>query len=172
MDYSWHIISLNGTKGCLIKLIIEKSVKLLNLNDYFDRVIVLSSSYSDGLHSGGLLSGYALIHCKMVPKLYYLINSIPKVYGLLQTVYGNDCSILENSIKKITEKEVFQLIGTTMKKEESTIDVGVKVLITDGPFSGFRGDILNVINKRASVQLEIMGRLVKTFIDIKYLEKY
>jgi len=170
MKYSWHIISLNGNKGCLIKLIIEKAVKLLGISEYFDRVIVLSSSYS-GLHSGGLLSGYALIHCQMLPKLYYLINSIPKVYGLLQTIYGNDCSTLENSIKKITEKEVFQLILTTMKKEELVIDAGSRVLINDGPFSGFRGDILTVTNKRASVQLEIMGRLVKTHIDVKYLEK-
>ena len=101
-----------------------------------------------------------------------MINSIPKVYGLLQTIYGNDCSTLENSIKKITEKEVFQLILTTMKKEELAIDAGSRVLINDGPFSGFRGDILTVTNKRASVQLEIMGRLVKTHIDVKYLEKY
>jgi len=169
---SWHILTFNSNKGCLIKLIIEKGVELLSIQKYLDRVIILSSSYSDGLHSGGLLSGYALIHCQMIPKLYYLISSIPHVYGLLQTIHGNDCFTIENSIKKIAENEVFQLIKTTMKKEELIIDIGSRVLINGGSFSGFRGEILTVANKRASIQLEIMGRLVKTNIDMKYLEKY
>jgi transcription antitermination factor NusG len=170
-DFKWYVMSLNRSKAFKVKMIVEQGVKALSLENRFDKFIVLAGyKIGGGLFSGGLLSGYALIHCVMCDEIYYLVTFVPQVYGIL-SIKKNDSDKLV--VKEISEDDVNNLIHASLLKEGSLRDLELNsiVRIKDGPFGGFNATLLSIGKERAFVEVNIMGRKIKASIELNFLEK-
>jgi len=172
--WNWYIMSLSYSNGHQVKLMVEKGVKVLGIDDCLDKFIVLSSIKHDNLFLGGLLSGYALIRCKMTAQLYYLLVAIPQVYGLLESPNrkkNNTYVSIDNAIARISDEEVYKLIETCLVREKKGVESGDSVKVKEGPFAGYKADVLAVSGKKAQIEVETMGRIVKVTIEVENLER-
>ena len=171
---NWYILTLSYTDAYKVKLMIEESVKILGISECLESFVVLASYKHSGLYCGGLLSGYAIIKCKMTSQLYYLLSSVPSVYGLLKSgTNKNEYLPPDRAVSKLSEEEVSDLIKKMMMQDagDDWLEVGREVSIKDGPFCGFKGVIVSFKDKKAFLQIEIMGRAVKASIEIENLVK-
>jgi len=170
-DFKWYVMSLNRSKAYKVKMIVEQGVKALSLENRFDKFIVLAGyKIGGGLFSGGLLSGYALIHCKMCDEIYYLVTFVPQVYGILTSRKSENDKLI---VKEISEEDVGNLIYASLHKEGSLrdLEIDTMVRIKEGPFGGFNATLLSIGAERAFLEVIIMGRKIKASIELKFLEK-
>jgi len=110
-----------------VKLMLEEGVKILGIQDSFDRFVVLASHKHDGLFVGGILSGYALIRCKITSELYYLLTCIPQVYGILEAHNHekNKVTPIEKLLSEVSEGDVNTLFNAILQKPKEGLWVEV-----------------------------------------------
>jgi transcription antitermination factor NusG len=152
---------------------LEEGAKHLGLDECLDRVIVLASYKEDGLFYGGDLSGYALIRCRLVSKLYYLLSAIPQVYGMLESPNRRKKGYtpIQELMNEVPDEEVYRLIEGMMKKRKFWLEEGKEVLIKDGAFKGFKGVVISCVDTKVVLEIPIMGRTVKTTTTLDNLVK-
>jgi len=172
----WYLMSLNYNNSHLVKLLVERGVKIIGIEKDLDKFIVLSSTVGDGLFYGGLLSGYALIRCRFSDSMYYLLLGIPQAYGLIKSNESRpkigQVIDVEKTVVEISQEEVDRLLGVCMKRVETKkfFSVGNDVRIIQGPFLNFKGKILSISKNKIEVQVSLLGRTVPVHIEIEGLE--
>lgn len=115
-------------------------------------------------------SGYVFVEALLEGETAHLLRRVPNVLGFL----GGDVDPVA-----LSDHDVKQLHETADKLSESPDDVemnfveGERVKVTFGPFSGFFGDVIEVMDdrKRLKILVKVFGRETTMEVDYMQVEK-
>lgn len=147
-NYKWYVLKSISGKEQKVKEYIETACKTSGLDQYVSQVLVPTEKVVS-LRNGKRvtkektkLPGYVLVECILTDECYPRLRNVPNVLGFLS---------LTRDLKPspVRQEEINKLFGTEEAVVEEVVVeenymVGEKVKVTDGPFSGFNGDIEEV----------------------------
>ena len=114
-----------------------------------------------------IFPGYVMVQMIIDDESWYVVRNTPNVTGFV----GSGTTPVP-----MMEKEV-EVIFKRMKVEDPTyevdIEVGIPVIINDGPFKGFEGKVINVDPSKGKVKVltSMFGRETPVELDFLQIKK-
>ena len=177
-DKKWYVLRTAGTKEKkAAEYLIKEIERHADLQAVVDQVLVpvkkeiVTKNGKRKEVEKLLFPGYVLIHAQLNPDLEYVIrNGIPGMSGFLTEKTGNGPT--ERVPVPIRDEEAQRILGVQDENAVSAAEtqvnftVGESVKITDGPFSGVRCCVEDVLQERSklNVVFVIFGR--KTLLEL------
>ncbi|MCI5560443.1 MAG: transcription termination/antitermination protein NusG [Phocaeicola sp.] len=176
-EKKWYVLRAVSGKESKVKEFIEADMRHGSLGDYVTQVLIPTEKVLQVRPNGkkvvkerSYLPGYVLVEAALVGEVAHHLRNIPNVIGFL----GG-----KENPESLRESEVKRILGTVDELEESGHDmivpyeVGDKVKVISGSFSGFSGDIeeVNVEKRRLKVTVKIFGRGTSLELDFMDVEK-
>lgn len=149
----------NGRFGGLVSQVLIPTEKVLQVKN--GKRVVKERNY---------LPGYVLVEAKLAGETAHTLRQTPNCLGFLPN--------LDNPTP-LRQSEVNRILGQMEEMEEEPLDqiipyaVGEKVKVTDGPFTGFVGDIeeVNDEKKTLTVIVTVFGRNTPLALGFTQVEK-
>nr|MBS0038311.1 transcription termination/antitermination factor NusG [Saprospiraceae bacterium] len=177
-DKRWYSLRVISGKERKIKERIDMEVKRSGWQDVVTQVLVPSEKVykiragKKIIQDRNILPGYILIQAdsnKLTGEIIQGISNIPNVMHFLGR--NNPIPMNENEANRMLGK-----VDDSQDIGESLIEpfiVGESIKITDGPFSNFVGDILEVVEekKKLKVSVKIFGRPTEVELNFMQVEK-
>lgn len=164
MDKLWYAVNTYSGHEYKVKEKLEARAESMGFQDYFFRVVVPETTEIEILKDGTkkekkkkLFPGYVLVEMIMTDEAWYIVRNTPGVTGFIGS------SGKGAKPKEIPQEEIdklFATIGMSVDAVSQEIEVGMKVKITDGPFSGMIGTIDSIDNEasRLNVLIDLFGQ--------------
>lgn len=169
---AWYVLRAIGGKEKKAKENIEAEVARRNLGDMIGETVVpVEKVYQQRngkkvLKEHILYSGYVFVECVLTPETKAVLASVANVLGFLgdpkpQPMRASEAARMIGRVDDVAD-------DTT--EDEVPFTVGENVKVTDGPFSGFSGEIeeVNEEKKKLSVMIKVFGR--KTPLELNYYQ--
>lgn len=164
-EAKWYAMKAISGKEQKVKEYIEAACKTTDLGNYVSQVIVPMEKVVQ-LRNGKRvtkekvrLPGYVLVECALINECYPKLRNVPNVLGFLSESKASTTPL------PIRQNELNLFLGTMQEsqavdEEEYSFIVGEKVKVTDGPFSGMNGEIVEIFpeKKKLSVEIIVFGR--------------
>lgn len=164
---NWYVIRVITNKEKKIKELIENELNSHNLSNKVSQLLIPSKKVMQ-MRNGKKYAiekndfpGYILIETENINEMFSSIKQINGVIGFLGT----------KNPEPLRQREVERIIGRQSETEvEDKYFIGESVIVIDGPFSSFIGDITHVDNKKkiVKVNIKVFGRDVP--VDLTYLQ--
>ena len=181
-DKKWYVLRTAGTKE---KKAAEYLVKEIERHSDLQAIVdqVLVPVKKEIVTKNGkrkeverlLFPGYVLIHAELNPDLEYVIrNGIPGMSGFLTEKTGNGPT--ERVPVPIRDEEAQRILGVqdenavSAAETEVNFTVGESVRITDGPFSGFSGNVEEILQERSKLKVVVVIFGRKTLLELSFTQ--
>lgn len=177
-EKKWYVLRAISGKEKKVKEYIENEIKVLNLQDYINQVVIPTEKIFQ-IKNGKKISkernyfpGYVLIEAALVGEIVHILTNIPNVISFVGANKGK-------TPVPLRPDEVNQILGIVDKLQESEEQlsqpfyVGEEVKVVDGPFSEFIGVIeeVNDEKKKLKVMVKIFGRKAPLELKFSQVEK-
>ena len=176
-NLKWYALKVTANQERKVKDYIEKRLKIKKLEKEVPSIVVPTEKYLTISSKGKkiikeklILPGYLLIHTDLNHgEIKPLLITITGVYGFLNMDDRTDTPI------PMRDSEITRFIKVYEEQEEMTWDfeIGDRVKLLNGPFSGFEGSIhqLDLHKKSVVVMVMIFGRETSVEINLEMIEK-
>lgn len=176
-EKKWYVLRTAGGKEKKAKEYLEKEIERNGLQDQVGQVLVPVEKkfvVKNGKRVATekiLLPGYVIIEAELSGELQYIIrNEVPGMSGFLTENFGKG----EKIPAPIREDEARRLLGQqdeeTVSEAQTEFDyeVGDPVKITDGPFTGFDGNVHEIVEDRSKLKVIVMIFGRKTLLELNF----
>ena len=177
----WYVLRAVGGKEKKAKEYIDKEIEKFKLQDYVDQVLVPTEKvyqFVDGKRVAKdrlLYPGYIYIHACLTPMIENMIrNEIPNVARFLTEKKGDKSG--DKVPGTVHESEIARILGT----QDESITVGGQTIVdffrgdavevTDGPFSGFKGIVEEIVEDRNKLKVAVMIFGRKTLLELNFTQ--
>ena len=179
----WYVLRTAGGKEKKAKEYLEKEIEHSGLQDQVAQVLVpvkkeiVTKNGKRKVADKLLFPGYVLIQAELSAKLENIIrNLVPGMSVFLTEKKATSGSTFERVPVPIREEEAQRILGVQDENADSAAEtvvnyeVGDSVRITDGPFSGFNGNVEEILEDRSKVKVivVIFGR--KTQLELSFTQ--
>ena len=180
-DKKWYVLRTAGTKERKAADYLVKEIERhADLQAIVDQVLVPAKK--EIVTKNGkrkeverlLYPGYVLIHAELNPDLEYVIrNGIPGMSGFLTEKTGNGVDRVPVPLR---EEEAQRILGVqdslavSAAETEVNFTVGESVKITDGPFSGFSGNVEEILQDRSKLKVVVVIFGRKTLLELGFTQ--
>lgn len=115
-------------------------------------------------------SGYVFVQAELVGETKFTLRRIPNVLGFLGSE-DNPTPLSQEDVDQM--KHVADKLGDSPEESDLTFHVGERVKVTYGPFSGFFGEITEVMDdrKKLKILVKVFGRDTSMEVDFIQVEK-
>lgn len=179
-EKKWYVLRTAGGKEKKAKEYLEKEIERNGLQDQVEQVLVPVEKkfvVKNGKRVATekiLLPGYVVIKAELSGELQYIIrNEVPGMSGFLTEKIGRGKGE-ERIPVEMREEEAKRLLG---QQDEETVseartefdyEVGDPVKITDGPFTGFDGNVHEIVEDRSKLKVIVMIFGRKTLLELNF----
>lgn len=172
----WYVLRAISGKEAKVKEYIEAAMRNGCYDDNVAQVIVptervLQKSGSKSVvKERNMLPGYVLIEAALVGEIAHDLRNTPNVLGFLGGLDN------PNPVSKADMNRILRKMDE-LPDEDLELNVsftpGDKVKVTDGPFSGFSGDVedVNIEKKTLTVSVKVFGRPTPLSLGFMQVEK-
>ena len=179
----WYVLRTAGGKEKKAKEYLEKEIERSGLQDQVSEVLVpvkkeiVTKNNKRKTVEKLLFPGYVLIHAELSAKLENIIrNLVPGMSGFLTEKRTTSGAQFERVPVPIRDEEAQRILGEQDENANSAAEtvvnyeIGDKVKITDGPFSGFSGTVDEIVEDRSKLKVivVIFGR--KTLLELSFTQ--
>jgi transcriptional antiterminator NusG len=182
MEHQWYVLRAVSGKEKKVKEAIDNEVIRQDLSAYIPQVLIPSEKVYEmrngkkRVRERNFFPGYIMIQADFSNgEAQHLVTNkelIPNVIGFL----GASGSSATKDPIPLRPSEVNRILGKVdeVEEHEETLDtpfiVGESVKVMDGPFSGFRGSVEEVVEdrKKLNVTVKIFGR--NTPVELNYIQ--
>ena len=105
-----------------------------------------------------LFPGYIMIEMIMTDRAWHVVRNTPGVTGFIGSS-GKGAKPIPLSKEEV--EKIFKSMGQTVKGEELKIEVGSKVKIIDGPFSGMLGIVKTLTDDVAIINIDLFNQVTE-----------
>ena len=154
----WYIVRAQANRERKVSERILKEADKGELNGVIGRVVVPMEKVfatKDGKKTQRekvLFPGYVFVETSAIGELKQFVKKIQGATGLLSDRAGN--------IQVVPESEVNRMIGiheeNKTKSFSDIYSIGDEVIITDGPFTSFKGNIENIDKEKGKVKVNVL----------------
>ena len=166
----WYVMQIFNNWEKKVKEVIEHDVNRKNMNHLLGRVVAPKEKYLQ-IRNGkkikterSYLPGYMMIECDLTRDMLNTINNVDGVVGFLGGKIPTPMKDYE--VKNMMEK--MDELTETNETLSTSLQVGQKVKIVDGPFASMFGTITGVLTEkqRVMVDMNIFNRI--TALELTY----
>ena len=170
---SWYVLRAISGKEGKVKEYVDALILNGGFNGNVSQVLIPTEKYFKNVagkrvqKERNYLPGYVLVEAKLVGETTHTLRSVPNVLGFLPDT---------TNPQPLQEAEVDRILGRAEAMGEDTQDMdfpfvlGETVKVTDGPFSGFSGEIekIDEEKKKVTVVVKVFGR--STGLDLGFMQ--
>lgn len=171
----WYVIRVITGQEKRVKQYMVSEIKRLNLDSFIQQILIPTEKVYEMRNNKkrtrerSFLPGYVILQANLQPEIVSIIKDVPSVIGFLGSEKGQTpIPLRESEVNKILGKvDEMNEQGETL---ENPYEVGERIKVMDGPFSGFEGVVNEVMDEKKKLQIvvKIFGR--NTPLELNYLQ--
>lgn len=169
----WFVVHTYSGYENKVKMNLERRTETMNMEDYIFRVIVPMEDevqIKDGVRKvvkRKVYPGYVMVEMVMTDDSWYVVRNTSGVTGFVGTG-SKPVPLGETEVQMILRQ-----MGYTDANVRYDYEVGEKVRVIDGSFSGVVGTVqeINPEKDRIKVQVDMLGSVASVDFDYLQLEK-
>ena len=164
MEKLWYVVNTYSGHESKVKEKLEARTESMGFQDYIFRVIVPETIEIETMKDGTqkekkkkMFPGYILVEMIMTDDAWYIVRNTPGVTGFIGSSGkgAKPTPLLPQEIDKILVN-----MGLTRLDADKELEVGTKVKVIEGPFTGMFGvvDTIDKENARLNVLIDLFGQ--------------
>lgn len=163
-EKKWYIATTYSGHELKVKEKLEMRAESLGMKDQIFRAIVPEETVVENKNGEmktrhrKLFPGYIMIEMIMTDRAWHVVRNTPGVTGFIGSS-GKGAKPIPLSQEEV--EKIFKSMGQTVKGEELKIEVGSKVKIVDGPFSGMLGIVKTLNNDVAIINIDLFNQVTE-----------
>ena len=172
-DGRWYIVHAYSNFEKKVASTIREQAEMQGLSDLIEEIEVPTEEVVEVVRGRKRtvekrhMPGYVLVKMRMTDEAYHLVKNTPKVTGFLGAEGGKKpLPVPQSEVDRILGK--IQAGATERPRTKIQFEIGEKIKVNEGPFSGFEGavDSIDEGTGRLKVTVTIFGR--STPVDLEY----
>ena len=156
MDKQWYVVNTYSGHENKVKEKLDMRSQSMDMQDYIFRVIVPEEKVVEETKDGGkrertkkLFPGYILVEMVMSDEAWYVVRNTPGVTGFIGS---SGKGAKPTPLQPYEVDAILNSMGMSRLDVNKELEVGAKVKITAGPFSGMFGTIDSVDAKNQKIK--------------------
>lgn len=175
-DKHWYVIQAYSGYEKSVKNALAEKIRRSDWPERFGRILVPTEEVVDvrsgkrSISERKFYPGYVFIEMEMNDETWHLVNSTPRVSGFIGGAGMRPTPVHKDEIEKILSQ---MSEGGEKPRPKTLFEVGESVLIKDGPFENFNGNVedVNYEKSKLRVLVSIFGRSTPVEIEFDKVEK-
>ncbi|MBD5208095.1 MAG: transcription termination/antitermination factor NusG [Bacteroidales bacterium] len=175
----WYVLRAISGKEAKVKEVLDAAIRTGDLGKFVSQVLIPTEKVyttrngKKVLKERTLYSGYVFVKAQLTGEVMYELRNTTNVIDFLR---GREKT---SKPVPLRESEVMKMLGTADDMQETGTDsgetfiVGEIVKVNHGPFSGFSGEIKEVLadRKKIKVEVKIFGRPTDLELENSQVER-
>ena len=176
----WYILRVQGGKEKKVQEYIQNEVRRAGKEEVIPQVLIPTEKVYQVKNGKRVLvekicySQYVFVQCELSGEIQHLLCDIPFVAGFLTKEARSKDTKKEPY--PVPDAEINQILGKvdemidTEEEAAPSFVVGEPVKVVDGPFNGFNGNVLEILEdkKKLKVEVKIFGR--PTTMELNFVQ--
>lgn len=171
---NWYIIRVAKGQDKKVKTSLQEQLKRYKVTELVSDIVIPTEKevkLKNGkklIKSKNMLAGYVFVNADLTSNLVEIISQTPGCYGFM----GND----PKNPLPLRQSEVDKMLGTVEDDKEIMLVnwiKGERIKITEGPFSGFEGQVTEIDSNKnkLKVEVKVFGRATPLELEYHSVEK-
>lgn len=175
MDKQWYVVNTYSGHEKKVKEKLEMRAESMDMKDYIFRVVVPEQTeveVKDGVEkekTKKLFPGYILVEMVMSDEAWYVVRNTPGVTGFIGS---SGKGAKPTPLQPYEVDNVLKSMGISRLEVDKELEVGAKVKIIGGPFTGMYGTIEEVDkdNQKLTLNVDLFGQETSVETEISQVE--
>ena len=175
MDKQWYVVNTYSGHEMKVKEKLEMRSESMDMKDYIFRVIVPEQrevEIKDGVKKEKvkkLFPGYILVEMVMSDEAWFVVRNTPGVTGFIGS---SGKGAKPTPLQPYEVDNILRNMGISRLEVDKELEVGAKVKIVAGPFSGMSGTIesVDMDNQKLTLNVDLFGQETSVETDISQVE--
>ena len=175
MDKQWYVVNTYSGHENKVKEKLDMRSQSMDMQDYIFRVIVPEETIveeKDGVKkekTKKLFPGYILVEMVMSDEAWYVVRNTPGVTGFIGS---SGKGAKPTPLQPYEVDRILNNMGMSRLDVNKELEVGAKVKIIAGPFSGMVGtiDSLDLPNQKVMLLVDLFGQETSVEVGISEIE--
>ncbi len=169
----WYVVNTYSGHETKVKEKLDMRTESMGMQDFIFRTIVPESTVieiKDGVKKEKLkkmFPGYVLVEMIMSDEAWYVVRNTPGVTGFIGSSGkgAKPTPLMPDEIDRILSN-----MGMMRTDAEKELEIGDKVSIINGPFSGMMGKVeaIDLENARLNIVIDLFGQ--ETTVDVEVFQ--
>ena len=174
MDKQWYVVNTYSGHENKVKEKLEMRSESMDMQDYIFRVIVPEQTVveeKDGVTKEKvkkMFPGYILVEMVMSDEAWYVVRNTPGVTGFIGS---SGKGAKPTPLQPYEVDNILNNMGMSRLDVNKELEVGAKVKIVSGPFSGMFGtiDTVDTQNQKIMLLVDLFGQETSVEVGILVL---
>ena len=175
MEKQWYVVNTYSGHENKVKEKLEMRAESMDLKDYIFRVIVPEQreiEVKDGVqkeHIHKMFPGYILVEMVMSDEAWYVVRNTPGVTGFIGSS-GKGAKPIPLQPQEVDK--ILNSMGISRLDVNKELEVGKKVKIIAGPFTGMFGTIdeVDLANQKLVLSVDLFGQETSVEVEISQIQ--
>lgn len=175
MDKQWYVVNTYSGHESKVKEKLEMRSESMDMKDYIFRVIVPEQTIveeKDGVkkeRTKKLFPGYILVEMVMSDEAWYVVRNTPGVTGFIGS---SGKGAKPTPLQPYEVDNILNNMGMSRLDINKELEVGAKVKIISGPFSGMFGtiDSVDAANQKIMLLVDLFGQETSVEVGMSEIE--
>ena len=175
MDKQWYVVNTYSGHENKVKEKLEMKAQSMDMKDYIFRVVVPEQKeveVKDGVQKEKvkkLFPGYILVEMVMSDEAWFVVRNTPGVTGFIGS---SGKGAKPTPLQPYEVDNVLKSMGISRIEVDKELEVGTKVKIIAGPFTGMYGIIENIDSEtqKLNINVDLFGQETSVEIEISQIE--
>ena len=175
MEKQWYVVNTYSGHESKVKEKLEMRAESMDMKDYIYRVIIPEQKeveVKDGVQKEKIkkmFPGYVLIEMVMSDEAWYVVRNTPGVTGFIGS---SGKGAKPTPLQPYEVDNILSNMGISRFDVDNELEVGAKVKIISGPFTGMYGvvDSIDVPNQKLLLNVDLFGQETSVEVEISQIE--
>ena len=175
MDKQWYVVNTYSGHENKVKEKLEMKAQSMDMKDYIFRVVVPEQKeveVKDGVEKEKvkkLFPGYILVEMVMSDEAWFVVRNTPGVTGFIGS---SGKGAKPTPLPPKHADNLIKSMGICSIEVDKELEVGTRVKIISGPFTGMYGVIESVDteNQKLNINVDLFGQATSVEIEISQIE--
>ena len=176
MEKQWYVVNTYSGHENKVKEKLDMRSQSMDMQDYIFRVIVPEETVVEETKNGKkkektkkLFPGYILVEMVMSDEAWYVVRNTPGVTGFIGS---SGKGAKPTPLQPYEVDHILNSMGMSRLDVNKELEIGAKVKIIAGPFSGMIGtiDSLDIPNSKINLMVDLFGQETSVEVGMSEIE--
>ncbi len=175
MEKQWYVVNTYSGHESKVKEKLEMRAQSMDMKDYIFRVIIPEQKeieVKDGVTKEKvkkMFPGYVLIEMVMSDEAWFVVRNTPGVTGFIGS---SGKGAKPTPLQPYEVDNILNNMGISRFDNDKELEVGAKVKIIAGPFTGMYGviDSIDLPNQKLLLNVDLFGQETSVEVEISQIE--
>ena len=175
MEKQWYVVNTYSGHESKVKEKLEMRAQSMDMKDYIFRVVIPEQKeieVKDGVTKekiNKMFPGYVLIEMVMSDEAWFVVRNTPGVTGFIGS---SGKGAKPTPLQPYEVDNILNNMGISRLDVDKELEVGAKVKIIAGPFTGMFGvvDSIDLPNQKLLLNVDLFGQETSVEVELSQIE--